>query len=420
MKNVLWICGRLPTPLFSGDALYSAGLLKALAMTDGAAITVVGTRRTQQALDDRTLGLPNTVCQDTPPFRPSGVSSLLTRLPRDAYNLGTPEVKRALAQLMGQQWDWIVIDHAYSSGLLPLILRDRKQAAVCYVAHNAEGKIRPEIARHFGNPLRRMAMGLDAEKYRRLENRILEAADAVMCITESDAGYFRQLTQNIHVVPPVYLGNANPARRMEATCPRSLLLLGEFEWIAKQKNLELIVEALLPSLKQHGITLEVVGSVPQAIKDRFAHYRSNLNFHGRVADISPFLRTSRGGLVADLLGGGFKLKVMDYAFERLPIFGIRQALAGTTSEEQSAMFLADDLDNLPAAVVRYIDDLGALNRNQDALFRLFSDRFGLAAGIVRARKIFSLGDLQHPLNGEDHFEKEFVESEHILPGDRRH
>lgn len=418
MKNVLWICSKLPTPLFSGDALYSAGLLKALAMTGDAAITVVGTCRTPQALDDRSLGLPNTVCIDSPPFRPSGMSSLLTRLPRDAYNLGTPELERTLVKVMGKQWDWIVIDHAYSSGLLPLILRDRKQAAICYVAHNAEGKIRPEIARHFSNPLRRIVMGLDAEKYRRLENRIVEAADAVMCITESDASYFRQLTQNIHVVPPIYLGHPNPARSIDATCPRSLLLLGEFEWIAKQKNLELIVEALLPKLIQHGITLEVVGSVPQAIRDRYTPYQSNLNFHGRVADISPFLRSSRGGLVADLLGGGFKLKVMDYAFERLPIFGIKQALAGTTSEEQSAMFLADDLGNLAATVVRSIDDLGALNRNQDALFRLFSDRFGLAAGMSRARRIFSKDP--QPLDTAHHSEKEFVESGDTLPGDRRH
>src|SRR4051794_31030200 len=163
MKKVLWISGRLPTPLFSGDALYSAGLLRALAMTGDAAITVVGTRRTEQALDDHTLGLPNTACIDAPPFPSSGISSLLSHLPRDAYNLGTREVELALVRLLAQQWNWIVIDHAYSSGLLPLILRGRNHASICYVAHNAEGKIRPQIARHFSNPLRRAVMRLDAE-----------------------------------------------------------------------------------------------------------------------------------------------------------------------------------------------------------------------------------------------------------------
>jgi hypothetical protein len=79
---------------------------------------------------------------------------------------------------------------------------------------------------------------------------------------------------------------------------------------------------------------------------------------------------------------------MDYAFERLPIFGLKEALAGTTPEEQSAMFLADSLDDLAATIVRNIDNLDALNRNQETLFKLFSDRFGLAAGVQRLREVF--------------------------------
>jgi glycosyltransferase involved in cell wall biosynthesis len=388
MKKVLWISGRLPTPLFSGDALYSAGLLKAVAMTGDAKLTMIGTRRTEQALDDPTLGLPNTTCIDAPPFRASGLSSLLSPLPRDAYNLGTPEVEQALERLLARQWDWIVIDHAYSSGLLPVILRGRKQASICYVAHNAEGKIRPQIAASFGNPLRRAVMRLDAEKYRRLENRILKAADAVICITDADASYFRSLAKNVHVVPPIYLGKTSPDRIINSNCPRSLLLLGSFEWVAKQKNLELVVDALLPTLTKNDITLDVVGTVPQTMRARYAHHSPNLTFHGRVADISTFLLRSRGGLVPDLLGGGFKLKVMDYAFGRLPIFGLKEALAGTVPEEQSAMFLAEELGDLAATIVRNIDDLDALNRNQATFFRLASDRFGLEAGIQRLRAAF--------------------------------
>jgi glycosyltransferase involved in cell wall biosynthesis len=388
MKKVLWISGRLPTPLFSGDALYSAGLLKALSMTNEVALSVVGTRRSHQPITDHGLGLPNTICIDAPPFRTSGLLSLLSPLPRDAYNLGTPEVEQALERLLKEPWDWIVIDHAYSSGLLSLILRGRRDASICYVAHNAEGKIRPQIASNFDNSLRKVVMRLDAEKYRRLENRILREADAIICITDTDASYFRSLAAHVHVVPPIYLGQTSAPRIIDANCPRSLLLLGSFDWIAKQKNLELIVDALLPVLKLHWITLNVVGTVPQTIVDQYVHHRPNLIFHGRVADISTYLLSSRGGLVPDLLGGGFKLKVMDYAFERLPIFGLKEALAGTTPDEQSAMFLADSLDDLAATIVRNIDNLDALNRNQETLFKLFSDRFGLVAGVQRLREVF--------------------------------
>ncbi|WBL80313.1 glycosyltransferase [Bradyrhizobium xenonodulans] len=387
MKNILWICGRLPTPLFTGDALYSAGLLKALAQTNEAAITLVGTRRTDEPVGD-ILSLPNTICVDVPPARSSGLRSLLSPLPRDAFNLSTPELLRSLAQLLQQNWDWIVIDHAYSAGPLSAILQNRKRASICYISHNAEGAIRPRIASSFNNPLRRTLMRLDAEKYRRLENWILQSADAVTCISAEDASYFERFSKHVHIAPPIYLGSVRPARQIQSDCPRSLLLLGSFEWGAKQRNLELIVESLLPALQRNGVTLNVVGTVPPHFRDRFSRFSPFLSFHGRVDDVSPFVASSRGGLVPDLLGGGFKLKVLDYAFQRLPIFGLRNALAGTTVTEQSAMFPADDLDSLAETITRNIDDLAALNRNQDSLFELLSARFGLEAGTRYLSKVF--------------------------------
>ncbi|MET4023732.1 glycosyltransferase [Bradyrhizobium sp. S3.2.12] len=388
MKNILWICGRLPTPLFTGDALYSAGLLKALAQTNEAAITLVGTRRTDDPVGDHILSLPNTICVDVPPTRSSGLRSLLSPLPRDAFSLSTPELGRSLAKLLRRNWDWIVIDHAYSAGSLSAILQNRKRASICYISHNAEGAIRPRIASSFNNPLRRTLMRLDAEKYRRLENRILQNADTVTCISAEDASYFERFSKHVHIVPPVYLGSVTPSRQIQSDCPRSLLLLGSFEWGAKQRNLELIVESLLPALQQNGVTLNVVGTVPPHFRDRFTRFSPHLSFHGRVDDVSPFVASSRGGLVPDLLGGGFKLKVLDYAFQRLPIFGLRNALAGTTVTEQSAMFPADGLDSLAETIIRNIDDLATLNRNQDSLFELLSARFGLEAGTRYLSKVF--------------------------------
>lgn len=390
MKKVLWICSRLPAPLLSGDALYSAGLLKALAMTNDAAITLIGTRRPNHGQDAHLAALPNTTSIMLPSAQASGLRSLASSLPRDAYNLATPELALQIEKLLQQEWDWIAIDHAYSAGLLSTILKNRGRASVWYIAHNAEGAIRPAIARSFSNPLRRTIMQLDAEKYRRLEHRLVRAADAITCITGDDASYFRQSSPRVCIVPPIYLGKVVAERRIERKCPRSLLLLGSFEWVAKQKNLELIVDTLLPRFQQKGITLDVVGFVPQAVRDRYGRYTEHLRFHGRVDNLATIMAGSRGGLVPDLLGGGFKLKVLDYAFQRLPIFALRQAVAGTSPNEQSAMFLADDLDSLVETIVNNIDDLVALNGHQQSAFELISARFGLDAGISELKE-FILG-----------------------------
>jgi polysaccharide biosynthesis protein PslH len=205
MKKILWIAGRFPSPLFSGDALYSAGMLTALSRTERATVTVVGTRRENRPIEDRLLRLPRTAFTEAPWPRRFGLLSLLTSLPRDAYSLAPPSIGTALAELLDQHWDWIVFDHARSAAFLPTVLQQRKRASICYVAHNAEGKIRPEIAKDFANPLRRSIMRWDAEKYRRLERRIVDATDSILCITEADATYFAPSGKTTFVVPPIYL-----------------------------------------------------------------------------------------------------------------------------------------------------------------------------------------------------------------------
>jgi hypothetical protein len=97
---------------------------------------------------------------------------------------------------------------------------------------------------------------------------------------------------------------------------------------------------------------------------------------------------SRGGLVAETLGGGFKLKLLDYAFSRLPIFGLEMAVAGVTSKERAAMFLAHDMESLATMIVDNFDNFNKLSYHQEKLFDLFSSRFGLEQGVDRVKDIF--------------------------------
>lgn len=386
MKRILWIAGRLPTPLFSGDALYSAGLIKSLALTKEAEVTIVGSRRSEQAIEKPFLGLPQVTCVDAPPSQVSAAFSLASSLPKDAYILATPDLRAKLLELLDQSWDWIVIDHAYSSGFLDTILSRRQSASICYVAHNAEGLIRREIARSFDSPARRLLMGYDAKKYRSQEDKILQFADAVICITEEDASYFGRSVNRTYVLPPVFLGQTTPPRLLTSDTPRALLLLGSFDWVAKQRNLDILIDSLLSQFKLNEISLNVVGSVPKPLRDRYASLKSHLVFHGRLPDIFEVAGKCRAGLVPELFGGGFKLKMLDYGFARLPIFGLKNAIAGTTEEEQSAMFLAEGVTGLGAKIVENIDNLDMLNQSQARLFAMFSDRFGMESSTARMHR----------------------------------
>nr|AWL91063.1 hypothetical protein CIT37_01155 [Bradyrhizobium ottawaense] len=385
MKQILWISGRVPSPLYSGDALYSAGLLEALVTSRQAAVHVFGTQRDGHRSDDKLFGLPGVTCSMVRPTPGLGLGSLISSLPRDAYQLASAQVRKDLGNLLGRTWDWIVIDHANSAGVLDML--EDCRVPICYIAHNAEGLVRPLVAQEFEGLARRVVMRLDAEKYRRLERKIVELADAVICITSDDASYFDRFSRNIHVIPPVHLGPVNPRRTIVETCPRALVLLGSFEWAAKQRNLQQILDGLVPTLRRNTISLQVVGAVPEAIRARHEG-DPFVTFHGRMPDVRPLLDKCRGGLVAEVLGGGFKLKILDYAFAGLPIFGLRPALTGMAPEERSAMFEAENLSEIGDLIVRNIDDLEALNASQIELQSLAAQRFGLAAGTERMSRVF--------------------------------
>ncbi|MCA1426784.1 MULTISPECIES: glycosyltransferase [unclassified Bradyrhizobium] len=385
MKRILWISGRAPAPLYSGDAIYSAGLIEALAVSGKVAIHVFGAERAGHKDDEKPFGLPGVTCSIVRPVNGVGFGSLVSSLPRDAYNLASALFRKELNDILGRGWDWIVIDHANSAGVLDMV--KNRGVPICYIAHNAEGLVRPSVAGEFDGIARRAVMRLDAEKYRRLERKIVEVANAVVCITGDDAAYFHRFCKNIHVIPPVYLGTVSPARTIVEACPRSLILLGSFEWAAKQRNLQQILEGLVPTLRRNAIGLQIVGAVPETIRTKHEG-DPFVTFHGRLPDVRPLFETCRGGLVAEVLGGGFKLKILDYAFAGMPIFGLRTALTGMAAEERSAIFEAESLSELASLIVRNIDDLEGLNRRQTELQGLVAQRFGLAAGIKGMSRVF--------------------------------
>ena len=78
--------------------------------------------------------------------------------------------------------------------------------------------------------------------------------------------------------------------------------------------------------------LQIVGSAePDYLAGLRRRYPS-VDFVGPVADVVPYMASARIALVPDLLGG-FKLKGLDYVFNRLPILSMRGSLPGMPLED---------------------------------------------------------------------------------------
>jgi hypothetical protein len=94
-----------------------------------------------------------------------------------------------------------------------------------------------------------------------------------------------------------------------------------------------------------------------------------------VDDAAPYLARSRVGIVAEALGGGFKLKALDYMFNRLPIAALEGSMAGLPLQAGRDFLSFSTLDALVEGVVSVVDDLPRLNALQETAYQAGEERF---------------------------------------------
>jgi glycosyltransferase involved in cell wall biosynthesis len=354
----LWITRQDPRPADSGELIYTLGLLRSLAAQPGMAITVLAHKAAKPTEGGPDLGweLHGTI--------PSGrLKSLPAKLPGDAYRLGNAVQREALSRLLKEKWDWVVIDQAACAWGLDLLDPVQK---VMYLGHNHESSVRKQVASDRGGSLpMRMALKWDAWKYARMEGSLARRANLISAITPRDADAFALDAPGvpIFVLKPGYGGEipAGPPRAITAETPRQVVLAGAFEWLAKRRNLEAFLQAAAAPFQAAKIGFQVVGKADPAWFAALAKQYPWASFQANVPSVTPYLDQARIGLIPEALGGGFKLKALDYIFRGLPLASVEAALSGVPVDPLTEAIAAPDPAALASAVAARIDDLAFLN-----------------------------------------------------------
>jgi len=107
---------------------------------------------------------------------------------------------------------------------------------------------------------------------------------------------------------------------------------------------------------------------------------------GTVPDLGSYLDQARIAIVPERSGGGFKLKVLEYIFNRIPVFALSGSFAGVPLIHDDSVMLFPNHTALAHGVLEAIDDVDRLNRLQERAFAVCRDRFDWAS---RGRQILS-------------------------------
>ncbi len=376
----LWLTLADPEPQHNGQFIYSGGLIDSFAGA-GAEIDALGLSRAES---HRYSGLQEgRITWWLAKSRPlSHWTSLRSRLPNIANRCRIPEMQGLLAARLDEnRWDVIVFDGLSSVWALDPVLRrypdPKSRPRIVYVSHNHEESLRSQLTAVQSHFIKRQAMRLDWLKTAIMERALVRAADLVTAITPEDCAVYQRQWPNkrIEVLTPGYRGRAVPSRQITNDLPRRAVIVGSFDWVAKRMNLEEFVNAADLLFTRHQIELQVIGSGDEGFFRVMQDKTSATQFTGTVDSIETYLDRARIAIVPERAGGGFKLKVLEYVFNRMPILAINGSAAGVPLSDNESILLFPGQNELANGVMRTIDNLDKLNQLQNAAYRACFNRF---------------------------------------------
>src|SRR5579863_3167387 len=376
----LWLTLADPDPPLDGLFVYSGGLIRALAGA-GAETVVLGLRRPESVKVDNAR--EQGVVWRLAPHEPlSHWASVASCLPHLANRCRTSAMRELLRTLLGEEhWDAIVFDSISAGWALSAVLerypRGARRPLLVYISHNHEESLRASLVPNRQGVLKRQAQRLDATKVTRLERALVRAVDLVTAITPEDRELYRRRwpEKRIEVLMPGYSGRMVTERRITSALPRRAVLVGSFDWIAKRLNLEEFVRVADPIFAAQGIELQVIGSGGKTFLAELGRTLSATRFIGTVERVEPYVKDARLAIVPERHGGGFKLKVLDYIFNRIPIFALNGSVAGVPLRHDESILLFPDQRSLALGILQAIDDVARLDDLQNAAFHACQGAF---------------------------------------------
>ena len=377
--SILWLGRIIPIPFNAGDRVYSAQLSGAIAR-QGADIVFLGLDNPDERNGNLADLEPRVRWSRVPGAAHSRLRSLFSPLPMVGARFATAQYRKAIAgELEKKDYDVVVIDQYGMSWAVAHVEKlSRHRPLLVQVAHNFETALNDQIANNFsGDFIRKRLLQENARKTRLAEQHLAHSCDLLVTLTEEDRDAFGEINPSLAsiVLPPGYAGLKQNARSLNGTVPRRAIIIGSFRWIAKQINLERLLDAASGIFTPSGIELHVVGFVPEPLLSRLQARFPWVVFRGFVDDLGEECRAARVALIPEEVGGGFKLKTLDYIFSRVPVASVEAALNGIPDRLKAHFIVERDISALLARIVHAIDDIDRLDRMQRCAFEVAEGLF---------------------------------------------
>ena len=398
--KILQIAPRLPYPLTDGGA---TGIFKATEATarSGADITLVTYPDSDPAITRTGLKKISEFAKVhlvSKPL-PSRYLTLAKTIFKGAYPVERrmmPEMFELLGSIVEREhFDLVHVDHAHM-GKYALWLKERYGLPYVLREHNFECLIYERFASVQRDPLKKAVAAIHGKRLRKEETKFIREAAHVAPITEQDLALMRQaLPEQRYTVIPAGV-DVDYFRPTESSLidPKLILWVGGMSWDPNKEAIDYFLREIWPGLKLRDakVRFELVGDGTERLA-LSAH--EGVKGHGRVPDIRPFLARAAVLVVPLRVGGGMRLKILDFLAAGKAVVSTSIGAEGNRARSGQDLLIADTPDEFGAAIQRVVSDpllrekLGASGRHlveSEYAWEKIGQAFMRVYGLVSERK----------------------------------
>jgi polysaccharide biosynthesis protein PslH len=361
--RILQLTPRMPWPLTDGGAIGIYNITKSLAEL-GHSITLV-----TYPLDEATatnegvsaLSKYARVEMISKPLPPRW-KVLFRTIFRGAYPIERrmmPEMFELLQKIVEREkFDLVHVDHSHM-GKYGLWLKRKFGLPIMLREHNFEALIYERFAQTEPNLLKRLVAGIHGKRLKREEIHFLETFDAIAAITNEDAVLMRQAAPHakIRVIPAgVDTDFFKPSEREENT--DSILWIGSLAWDPNYDAVRFFLISVFPLIlkSRPEAKFDVVGSESQRVMKYAARFGDKVRLLGQVPDVRDYLAHSAVLVVPLRIGGGMRLKLLDFFAAGKAVVATSIAAEGNLAKNQYEIQISDRAEAFAEATLQLLKD----------------------------------------------------------------
>lgn len=276
--------------------------------------------------------------------------------------------------------DVVHFDSLHTAWYADLVKQRAPQALRVLRCHNAEHIILQRLADAQVDPIRRIVFGIQARRLKRYEAAALELFDLILAITDADAARFLNMNPGIEKRLVVVPAGVNLPTSLPPALPQEghfrIIHIATMDWLPNQLGLRWFLSKVLPRLDAMGIDyhLDIVG---KNMPEEFYKWRgSRISVHGFVSDLAPIMGRAQLAVVPIQVGGGMRVKILDYWSMGIPVVSTRVGAEGLTDATEQVVSLADDADCFAQAILKLSGSPHVREAMRAAAFRKLCMNYG--------------------------------------------